>query len=184
MQPRTIHITAVLFAFTALSGCGTNESTKNSGPKLPAEYRQYPTNTGNATLDLWNVINGNTLLLNSNCSLDTTEGRARRDMIGQIYLNAMMRGSMRDADPDLVAWSLLVITSHKQHECFSEFFEDLMQEEAADPAFKSVSVQSSRLGQQFGQLWTEEQAGLRREGLRLQQLLSERQGKPFPPCTF
>ena len=171
-----------IFALVIFSGCG-NKPTKND-VAFPAEYRHYPTNTGNATLDLWNVINGNTLLLNTNCPLDTTEGRARRDMIGQVYLNAMMRGSMRDADPDLVAWSLLVITSHKQHECFSSFFENLMQEEAADPAFKSVSVQSSRLGQQFGLLWTEEQAGLRREGLRLQQVLSQRQGKPFPPCTF
>src|SRR5262245_35271363 len=102
------HRPGLSLLLATLIGCGADQPQK-SDFTFPPELRQYPVNTGDPTLNLWNAVNSQLLLLRANCPPDTDAGKARRAMIGDVYFDAIMRTSMKNADPELVEWTVLVL---------------------------------------------------------------------------
>jgi hypothetical protein len=186
MKPRSANCffglwAAILQTAALLSGCGVTEPPKSS-ISFPPELNQYPTDTQNPTLTLWNTVNSQLLLLRTNCPPDTEAGKARRAMIGDLYIDAIMQASTKDADPELVEWTVRVVESNKQFEYLAAFLDRVIAND--NSATAGDTARATWVATRYSHEWLEGEAAVREAGQHLRQLLSERHARPFPPCAF
>ncbi len=167
-------------AVLAAGGCGKVEPTDRTPDSVPAEYRPYLRDgkvvpTGNATLDYWVGIN-----------VFLTGVRGPQDKLTlpmrlQGLAKYVREKSVVGVDPDVVRWAAGVAGVLETRAG--------LQAQLNDPGTLRRSREQAAAGQpeplaaleQSVSDWERERDRVVAEGRQLQEVLSRRHGRPFPP---
>ena len=157
----TVEVEGATALKEAVQGAGeTWLLAKDIGMKYaPEAYMlDYPTQTGDPTLEFWNACHRFLLLRRLEVSLKTVTG-------------SILSLTTDGVDPELVDWSQRVVVSLREEMTFGS------------PTVTSAELTEQRtLHGAAAEQWLKERKRLREEGQALQFKLSEKHNKPFPPC--
>lgn len=140
----------------------------------PAE--QIPTiqKTGDPNLDFWLLINRETAVTR----------RLGNDPYAEILAaKKIMQESTQDIDPELVNWSLRVLRYHSESSMLQQVMNLSEAEYKAKGRPKSDS-DSALFAARVAKSLLSDIASLHEDGVRLQQAMTQKYGKDFPPCEF
>jgi len=168
-------------AITPLLLCLTFSACSRSSPQPQPSFPKPV--TGDPNLDYWIFFNDQFHVLQMSSS--KKGGASAFDT--QIAAERMSRVSTQGVDPQLVAWSLRVVRWNSEYSVqlfVMKAIENELAVAASQPNRNSPPPAGSWLWSEMGEALIADRDAIREDGLRLQQVLTERYGKQFPTCDF
>lgn len=171
----TVEVEGATALKEAVQGAGDSWLlAKDIGLKYaPEAYMlDYPTQTGDPTLEFWNAFHRYLLLMRLPIKADTPDiQRKRFEGSLKTVIGSILSLTTDGVDPELVDWSQRVVVSFREEMTFGS------------PTVTSAELTGpSTLRGAAAEQWLKERKRLRVEGQALQIKLSEKHNKPFPPC--
>ncbi len=162
----------------------TGACNRSSSPP-PADLP--PRLTGDPNLDYWTFINRQLQFLSQMRQSASPDKDFASSLNTSLTTRMMLRASIEGVDSELVAWSMKAAKWNAEYSVWQGLMADVHAETVAEksrPGTGGNPPYRPWLAARMGNELIADDGVIREEGHRLQETLSQRFGKTFPPCSF